>query len=447
MVELLERTFTEYRDRLETKAVVLDHGAIEASMEPLQRELGQGLWLVVCDAHTWAAAGERTAAALDGAGQNWKRWDALVAPGGTEPVCDEETVAACRDAIRAEGAAAALAIGSGTLNDIAKFGAYKAGVYAGCIATAPSMNGYTSGIAAVLSDGVKTTQPCTPTRVVVADVEVLAQAPARMIQSGIGDLASKPVSNADWIVANRLTGSTHSTEAAKVIDASWKLLDGVAPGLAARDRDAVEHLSASLILSGFAMTVAGNSAPASGGEHLISHYLDMVAVAEGSKHDLHGVQVGVSTITAAFFYQKLLALDPQQIEPDGRAAALTSWAEHEALIRQRFGKLAPAVLDHARAGYPKPETLRARLRSLKDQWPQITTDLRATLRSPDVIEAELASAGGPVRYCDLGISRERARCAIVHSRDIRSRYTILDLVWELGYLDDWAAEAVERYYG
>ncbi|MEX2444682.1 MAG: iron-containing alcohol dehydrogenase [Alkalispirochaeta sp.] len=446
MVELLERTFDEYRDRLETKAVVLDRGAIEKSMEPLQRELGQGLWLVVCDEHTWAAAGERTVAALDAAGQSWKRWEAPIPPGGREPVCDEETVAACRDAIRSEGAAAALAIGSGTLNDVAKFGAYKAGVYAGCIATAPSMNGYTSGIAAVLSNGVKTTQPCTPTRVVVCDVEVLAQAPARMIQSGIGDLASKPVSNADWIVANRLTGSTHSTEAAKVIDASWKLLEGVAPGLATRDLDSVERLSASLILSGFAMTVAGNSAPASGGEHLISHYLDMVAVAEGSEHDLHGVQVGVATITAAFFYQKLMALDPESIDVDRLTAALDPWEDHEALIRERFAGLAPAVLDHARSGYPDLETLRARLLSLKSHWREIMDELKRTVRTPDTIEAELASAGGPVRYRELGIGRERAFRAIAHSRDIRSRYTILDLVWELGYLEEWAKEAVERYY-
>lgn len=446
MVELLEKTFAEYRDRLETKAVLLDHGAIEKSVPLLRRELKPGIWLIVCDEQTWAAAGERTVAALDAAGQRWKRWNAPPPAGGREPVCDEDTVAACRDAIRAEGATAALAIGSGTLNDVAKFGAYKAGIYAGCIATAPSMNGYTSGIAAVLSDGVKTTQPCTPTRVVIGDVEVLAEAPARMIWSGIGDLASKPVSNADWIVANRLTGSTHSTEAAKVIDASWKLLEGVAPGLAVRDRDAVERLSASLILSGFAMTVAGNSAPASGGEHLISHYIDMVAVAEGSEHDLHGVQVGVGTVTAAFLYEKLMALDPGSIDPASLADALAPWEEHESLIRERFGSLAPAVLDHAKKGYPERKTLEERLRRLRELWPELVEELRGTLRSPEAIEAELVSAGGPVRYKDLGISRERAYRAVAHSRDIRARYTILDLVWELGYLEAWAEEAVERYY-
>lgn len=446
MIELLERIHQEYRDRLETKAVVLDTGAIEKCVEPLQRELGTGLWLLVCDDHTWGAAGERTRAALDKAGQKWKRWDAPVPPGAEEPVCDEETVAACRDAIKAHGATAALAIGSGTLNDVAKFGAYKAGYPAGCIATAPSMNGYTSGIAAVLSDGVKTTQPCTPTRVVIGDVEVLAEAPSPLIQSGIGDLASKPVSNADWIVANRLTGSTHSTEAARVIDASWKLLEGVAPGLATRERDAVERLSASLILSGFAMTVAGNSAPASGGEHLISHYIDMVAIANGERHDLHGRQVGVGTITAAFLYKKLRSLSPDSVDPDALAGRLAPWKEHEKLILERFGTLADSVLGHAKAGYPDPETLKARMATLKAQWSTIMGELESSLRDPDAIEAELRAAGGPVRFNDLGIDKERAYRSVAHSRDIRSRYTILDLVWELGFLDEWAREAIDHYY-
>ncbi|MFW5811525.1 MAG: iron-containing alcohol dehydrogenase [Alkalispirochaetaceae bacterium] len=446
MIELLHEIHEEYRERLETKAVLLGRYAIEDSVELLRRELGRGSWLLVCDEHTWAAAGERTAAALDAAGQSWIRWDVPVPDWADEPVCDEQTVAMCRSAILAQETTAALAVGSGTINDIAKFGAYKAGFPAGCIATAPSMNGYTSAIAAVLTDGVKTTQPCTPTRVVVGDVDVLAAAPAPLIQSGIGDLASKPVSNADWIIANRLTGSTHSTEAAKVIDASWKLLDGVAPGLARRDREAVEKLTASLILSGFAMAVAGNSAPASGGEHLISHYIDMLALASGETHDLHGRQVGVATVTAAFFYQKLRALDPATIDPDALADRLAPWDEYRRVVEERFGSLSGAVLSHAEAGYPDRETLRARIASLKAQWESIMKELADTLREPEDIEAELRSAGAPVRYAELGVTRERSYEAIAHSEDIRGRYTILDLLWELGYLEGWAEEAVARYY-
>lgn len=441
MIPLLETTFERYRDRLETRAVLLDTGALERCVPPLRGELGDGRWLIVCDEHTWSAAGERTRAALEAAGQPWTRWDAPDGPHG-HPVCDEETVAACREAIRSEGARAVLAIGSGTLNDIGKFGAHKAGVPAGCIATAPSMNGYTSGIAAVLTDGVKTTQACTPTRVIIADTEVMAAAPAELIQSGIGDLASKPVSNADWVISAHLTGSTHSSDAEEVIAASWGLLDGVAPGLKARDPQAVERLSASLILSGFAMTVAGSSAPASGGEHLISHYLDMVAINAGEEHDLHGRQVGVGTLVSALLYERLLALDPTTIDPDARAAALAPPAEHEQLIRERFGTLAEAVLPHARAGYPEPETLRARLAALRKNWSTIMAEARATLRPARDIAGELSQAGAPVSYAEISTDRETALRSIVHSRDIRSRYTILDLVWELGYLDEWAEAAL-----
>jgi glycerol-1-phosphate dehydrogenase [NAD(P)+] len=309
------------------------------------------------------------------------------------------------------------------------------------------MNGYTSAIAAVLSGGVKTTQPATPTRVVIGDVDVLAAAPARLIQSGIGDLASKPVSNADWIISARLTGSTHSADAERIIEASSRLLEGVAPGLARRDPEAVERLTASLILSGFAMTVAGSSAPASGGEHLVSHYLDMVAIAHGEEHDLHGRQVGVGTLTAAFLYEKLRRIDPTtDIDPEALAERLGPWEEHAALVRKRFGPLADTVLPHAEAGYPDRATLRSRLETLRDEWHGILAELEGTLRSAASIEAELAAAGAPTRFRDLGVSRDRAYESVAWSRDIRSRYTVLDLVWELGYLEEWAEEAVERFY-
>ncbi len=442
MIPIVDEILARYRDRLETRAVLIDHEAIERSLPVLQSELGTELWLVVSDEQTWNAAGDRTVAALEAGGQRWQRWDAP--PGAHEsPVCDEQSVAACRDAIIAAGAGAALAIGSGTLNDIAKFGAYKAGVPAGCIATAPSMNGYTSSIAAVLSDGIKTTQACTPTRVIIGDVAVLSSAPAELIQSGIGDLASKPVSNADWVISAHLTGSVHSADAESVIAESWKLLDGIAPGLARRDPRTVERLFSSLILSGFAMNVAGSSAPASGGEHLISHYLDMVAIAAGREHDLHGRQVGVGTVTAALLYEKLLALDAATIDPDGRADALDPIAVHESLIRKRFGDLAESVLPHARAGYPEPKVLRERLTLLKNNWSTIMTEARTTLRSAEEIARELRSAGAPVTYREIGVDRDAAFRAIVHSRDIRSRYTILDLVWELGHLEEWADEALD----
>ncbi|TVQ40508.1 MAG: iron-containing alcohol dehydrogenase [Spirochaetaceae bacterium] len=444
MSDLMQATITRYRQRLATKAVVQSRGAIEASYPVLRNLLGERLWLVAVDDNTWHAAGKRLAVTLDAAGARWERYDVPPPPGGHEPLCDDDAIALFAEQLGSSGAAAAIAVGSGTINDIVKYACSGLGLPMACVATAPSMNGYTSGIAAILQHGVKTTQPCEPARAVVADLDVLSDAPMRMIQSGLGDLMSKPVSNSDWIISAKLTGSHHSAEAMQIIEDGSRLLDGVAPRLLQRDRDAIDRLSASLMLSGFAMSIAGSSSPASGGEHLVSHYLDMTAHAHGLPHDFHGCQVGVGTIAAAFVYEKLLAFDVQSFDIEARVAELAPWADYLQLLRERFGVLFDAVVPHARAAYPEPDDLRVRLEALRAQWSEIKAEVSRTLRTHESIREELAQAGCPVRFVDLRVEdRKRAFASIAWAKDIRSRYTVLHLAWELGRIDTWAGEALE----
>ena len=201
-------------------------------------------------------------------------------------------------------------------------------------------------------------------------------------------------------------------------------------------------LVGSLILSGLAMSIAGSSSPASGGEHLISHYIDMTAHAFDEPYDLHGCQVGVGTLTTALFYEKLAAMDPDTIDVEARVAALEPWDVYAARLRERFGPLYDAVARHAEPGYPTPERLRARLELLVSSWDEIQRKVSQTLRSRAQIEAELRAVDGPVRFAQLEVTRERARRAITHSKDIRNRYTILHLAWELGVLEGWADAAL-----
>lgn len=441
--ELLER----YRDRLDTRCCVIAQDAIEACYEPLSAELGtDGTWLVAADENTWEAAGAAVARVLDAAGQPWQRFEVVAQPGEPVPVCDDGLIAAYQAAMRDCGATAGLAVGSGTINDIVKMAAHLEQKPMGVVCTAPSMNGYTSGIAAVLSDGVKTTNPCTAPRVVIADLDVMAEAPYRMLCSGLGDLMSKPVSNSDWALSARLNGTPHSAEAMAIIEAGAALLDGVAEAMPGRDREAVGRLTASLMLSGIAMSVAGSSSPASGGEHLISHYIDMTGYAHDLPHDLHGCQVGVGTLTTALIYERLRALDPADIDIEATADRLVDWPDYEATLRGRFGVLFDAVVEHARPAYPSRPELVDRLERLCAQWDDMVAEVGQTLRTAASLEAELAAARCPTRFAQLGVDRERARQAIVWSKDIRNRYTILHLAWELGYLDAWADEALDALY-
>ncbi len=445
MFPIIDDLLSRFQSRLDTRALVIGHHAMEeGGLQALQDHLPKGLWLVAVDDNTWEAAGADVAAHLDGASLTWERYDVVPEADGGDPICTDDRIAAFEEALKASKATAAIAVGAGTINDIVKMASHNAGVPMACVGTAPSMNGYTSGIAAVLSDGVKTTNPCKAPAVIIADVDVMANAPYRMICSGLGDLMSKPVSNADWQLSAWLTGSFHSDEAMEIIEAGAAMLKDVAPLLPDRDREAVAGLTASLMLSGLAMSVAGSSSPASGGEHLISHFIDMTAIAFDEPHDFHGCQVGVGTITSAFLYEKLQALDPDTIDIDARVDALLPWDDYEALLRERFGPLFDAVVTHARKAYPTPEDLRVRLTTLKEGWPELKTRVGRTLQTSQAIEDELHSAKCPLRFSDLGVETDRARRSIVHSKDIRNRYTILHLAWELGHLDHWADEALQR---
>lgn len=439
----LDALLTDHHDKLDTRAVLLGAGALGApGVEAMQGHLGEGPWLVAVDANTWEAAGATLAASIEAAGVAWTRYDVPDGHDSPHPMCDDTSVEAFEAALAEGTYTGAVAVGSGTINDIVKLAAHRAGVPMACAGTAPSMNGYTSKIAAVLSDGVKTTVPCTAPRVVLADLDVMAASPARMIASGLGDLISKPVSNADWQLSASLNDTFHSAEAMEIIERGAAMLEGVAPRLQSGDLEAMEGLVGSLMFSGLAMSVAGSSSPASGGEHLISHFIDMEAHAYGMSYDLHGCQVGVGTLTTAHLYQRLAALDPSTIDVDARVAALPEWADYDAMLRERFGKLYEAVVKHAEPAYPTREELRARLERLTSGWDAIIARVGRTLRTRDSIEQDLLDCEGPTRFSQLDVDPERARRAVTWSKDIRNRYTILHLCWELGVLDDWADEAL-----
>ena len=426
--------FRAYPHLQTTRHVVLERGLTSRSAGLLTSILPGNRWVLVADCTTWPLVGPTLASDLEYSGINTTR-HIIDAP---HPIASDQAVAALQSNI--DATSALLAIGSGTINDIAKMAAHRANIPYAIFATAPSMNGYTSSIAALLVDGIKTTQPCTPALACFADLELLAQAPQRMIGAGFADLLSKPVSNADWLLAHHLKGDTYLSAAADLIGESAHLLEGLAPMLPTRDPTAMGKLIASLCLSGLAMSIAGSSAPASGGEHLISHYLDMTHHALGEPNDLHGCQVGVATLSTAMLYEKLLSLDLRTIAIEDLANRHQSWMEYQSIVQQRFGPLAPAVLPHAAAGYPSKSELRSRLSLLQADWDRLRTELRSILRPPEAIREELAAAQCPTSFAQIGISPERARRAIGHSKDIRPRYTILHLIAELGLTDEWTAD-------
>jgi glycerol-1-phosphate dehydrogenase [NAD(P)+] len=436
-----------FAESLDTREVVIDRGLLEPSARILARHLpSPGTWVIVADGTTLEVAGNTVLASLDRAGVE-RVLHVVPSALGAAPVADEVNVDLLAAALAETGAVAAVAVGSGTVNDITKAAAHRLNLPCAVVATAPSMNGYTSAIAAILTDGVKTTQQCRAPRVCIADSEIAANAPYRMVASGLGDLVSKPVSNADWRLAHLLVGASYSPKVMQLVERGNSFLEGVPARLPTRDPDAAGLLMASLAVSGLAMAAAGSSSPASGGEHLISHYLDMTHHAFGEPHDLHGCQVGVATVTTAAIYEKLIGLDPASIDVDALVAAHPEWSDYENTVRRRFGKLADAVVEHACAAHPSRGELRRRLELLRSDWGAIVADVSATLEPALVIRQLLVEAECPLTFAEIGVTPERARRAVRWSKDIRARYTILHLAAELGLLERWSGQVLQELHG
>ena len=427
-----------------TKLVRVERGIAARIPDLLRSMIPEGKIAVVFDANTRKAAAGPLLDALDAGGFEYQTFLLEPDTGHSDIVCRESTLNDVERLLGAESLVHAIAVGAGTINDIVKMVSFRLGFSFSTLSTAPSNNGTTSAISAILSDGVKTTQPCHATLAAFADPDVMAAAPYRMIASGIGDLYSKPVSNADWRLSSRLLGTAHSDIVMELVNAGAAVLEGVAPLLPSRDPDAVGRLTGALMLSGLAMQAAGSSGPASGGEHLVSHYIDMTSIAHDLPHDFHGCQVAVGTVTTSRLYEEVRALDPAQFDIDALVSAHLEWDAYEPILRDRFGELADAVIAHAKKMYPSRSELRSRLETLIAEWDSIMADVSTTLRPSAELEAELRSADCPTRFDEINVLHHRALDSIRFSKDIRARYTILHLASELGVLDEFAARWVSR---
>ncbi|NCB03770.1 MAG: iron-containing alcohol dehydrogenase, partial [Spirochaetia bacterium] len=125
-------------------------------------------------------------------------------PSGKPVYADYENVLIIKNLLAQEPNAIAIAVGSGTINDLVKLASYELEREYMLFPTAPSVDGYTAVGSALTFDGFKKTIFCSPPAVLVADVAILRKAPSLMIAAGYGDLAAKVVAGADWLLADSL---------------------------------------------------------------------------------------------------------------------------------------------------------------------------------------------------------------------------------------------------
>ena len=262
--------------------------------------------VLVADKRTWAIAGERAKEALEKTG--WSVNNIIVPDTNhSGPVCNDTTHAWLNELM--PPADIALAVGTGVVNDLTKWSAYEKDTAYAVFATAATMNGFTAANVAPTIKGVKSLIRARAPLAVFAIPSIIVEAPCELTAAGLGDTIAKPISTADWIFNNMFCGESFCRYCSEIINSLEPHYLERSEDINDRKPAAIEALFNALLYSGIAMTIIGTSAPASGGEHILSHTLDMMSTVDGVAHDLHGRQVGIGTIFAAAVYERILQID------------------------------------------------------------------------------------------------------------------------------------------
>lgn len=433
-VELLGRTFScecGKKHSVAIREIIYSESAIKEASAILSGFFTGKSAALIADSRTFAAAGKTLNDSL--ANQGWQISDLKVpdGEGGEDPVCDDLTLDYILN--RLPECDFYIAVGSGVISDLTKWAACKTGKPYAVLATASSMNGYSSASIAATIKGVKRLMDGICPVVIMAVPSIINQAPAKLTAAGLGDVLAKPVSITDWRVSNLLFGEYFCQLCERLISEIEPVYLNNPRGIFLGESEAMEALFNALIYSGLSMTIAGTSSPASGGEHLISHALDMTALARGLKHDYHGRQVGLGTIFACALYERILALEKPRFHLHTEETNISFWQS-----------LAPLVEEEHMRKRSKAAKAVGQLKK-KGCWDELRAIARQSVRTASEITECLKSAGAAYRLDDIGCERSRFLDAALNCHQMRERWTVIDLARAVGIMPKAADEIIEEY--
>ena len=386
---------------------------------------------VLSDKNTYAAAGEKVCQILRGSGIPFLSYS--FPEEALEP--DEKSVGS---AVMHYDASCDLIIGvgSGVINDIGKILSAVSGKPYIIVATAPSMDGYASATSSMTRDGLKISLPSRSADVIIGDTDILRQAPIKMMKAGLGDMLAKYVSICEWRIAKIVAGEYYCEEIAGLIRSAVHRCVENAVGLLNREETAVQAVFEGLVIGGVAMNYAGLSRPASGVEHYISHVLDMRGAEYGTPVELHGIQCAVGTRIAVQLYEKLKEITPDKEKALAYAEAFDyeSWSE---TLRELLGRGAESMIAlEAKEKKYDPQCHAKRLDVILQNWNALLAIMEEELPALSQLESLLDSMEMPKTLYQIGTPDEMLDVIFRATKDIRDKYVLSRLAFDLGVLDE-----------
>ncbi len=339
-----------------------------------------------------------------------------------------------------------VAVGSGTINDLVKRAATEKKVPYVCIPTASSVDGYCSFGAALTVDGFKMTLGCDAPEMVIADSNILKTAPREMTSAGYGDLYAKKTAGIDWIMADMLGVESIDERTWNIVhkdlDSILKDSDRIGSG----DSSALSGLFDGLCSAGFAMQIYGTSRPASGLEHMLSHFWEM----ENKENVLkvsHGFKVSVGILISTAITESFLDYPVETLDIKKIIEKRENWEERAEYIKHSFSSpvISRRVEDECLAKWLSNHEMTERLSLLKDKWTDIKQKIKNEMIPFKHVKSELSKAGCPVSMEEIGLSTDFLRDSVIRAQMIRSRYIILEAVYDCGLMNE-ILDKVENYF-
>ena len=386
---------------------------------------------ILSDVNTFTAAGSKVCAVLDEAAIPYSQY--IFPQNALEP--DEHAVGAAVMHFDSK-CDLIIGVGSGVINDIGKILSNVSGRKYIIVGTAPSMDGYASATSSMSMDGLKTSLNSRCADVIIGDTDILKNAPEHMLKAGLGDMLAKYVSIAEWRIAHIITGEYYCEAVAQLIrDALKKCVDNAA-GLLTRDEESIRAVFEGLVIGGVAMAYAGVSRPASGVEHYFSHVWDMRGLEFGTKVDLHGIQCAMATAKAVRLYEYVSALHPNE----QKAAQYVAEFDYEAWktqLKEFLGSAADTMIAlEAKEGKYSKNTHKARFDMIAENWDRILQIIREELPTSAQFQEIMDTVGISTDLNVLDVDNTCAKQTFRATKDIRDKYVLSRLAWDLGILEE-----------
>ncbi len=369
--------------------------------------------LIVADQNTYAVAGEKVSLNL-----NQKIKGQVIFSGEKVVIPNEESIERIENAV--SGIDLIVGIGSGVIQDLCKYVSFDKKIPYIIVATAPSMDGYASNGAAMITKGMKVTYTVGLPYAIIGDVDVLKDAPMDMIKSGYGDIIGKYSSLNDWKLARAVNDEYFCDYVYSVTEEVVRKTVSLADGILKREEESIKVLTEALILTGIMISYVSTSRPASGSEHHLSHFFEINGIVHDTPYLSHGTDVAYSTIITAKIRENLLKSDFS-----------SSYKENEEEKKQNLERLFGVVANECEILQEKLRTYKRDRNSIYNKKQKEIKEILKEMPTAKEIEEILSRVGFSLNefYDFYGI--EKIKDAVKYAKDLKDRYTVLWLNYDI----------------